>query len=279
GLAAGHVMVALVAARANPTTVSTPAGWVKRAETGDDAEAHIAVYTRAWQSGDTGPTFSTVDQGMYCVVGRVTGASTTTPVDVTATTAFSTLTAMSIPQVTTVTAACEALAFFFTSNDVDLSAPTNGGALVLEILPDTNGGIGVVTKTLGAAGATGAFGLTQATSVRQNWAGALLALRPSSGPVDLAGVSSAVAAQAGALARAQRYTGTSAAVGAMVGQLLTDEVLLDAVCAAVAELEATLNVSSPPPPPEDPYPPRGLGWRPRPPTLYRRPQVVYTEAA
>ncbi|MGL5910792.1 MAG: hypothetical protein ACRCZP_12365, partial [Phycicoccus sp.] len=129
------------------------------------------------------------------------------------------------------------------------------------------------------AGASETFNVDAAGAGLVSWNWVAVELRDGGGPVTLAGVSSAVGAQAGGLARAQRYTGTSAAVGAMVGQLLTDEVLLDAVCAAVAELEATLNVSSPPPPPEDPYPPRGLGWRPRPPTPYRRPQVVYTEAA
>ncbi|MGL5908448.1 MAG: hypothetical protein ACRCZP_00510 [Phycicoccus sp.] len=128
-----------------------------------------------------------------------------------------------------------------------------------------------------AAGASETFNVDAAGAGLVSWNWVAVEIRDNTQA--LAGTSGAVGAQSGVLARAQRYTGTSAAAAAMTAQLLTDEVLLDTVCAAVAELEATLNVSSPPPPPEDPYPPRGLGWRPRPPTPYRRPQVVYTEAA
>jgi hypothetical protein len=88
-LASGDVMLAFIVSRNDTTVWNTPSGWnavtngAKANTTG--AGPRVNLFWRAWQSGDTAPSFTIASGGAtnstdLGVIVRVTGASTTAPV-------------------------------------------------------------------------------------------------------------------------------------------------------------------------------------------------------
>lgn len=89
---AGHLLVAVVscAASTSVTATATVSGWVNQFEQPNTATAQVrvAIWTKVAVGGDTAPTFTSTETGtaggMDCMLFELSGANTTTPIDVSA---------------------------------------------------------------------------------------------------------------------------------------------------------------------------------------------------
>lgn len=232
GMATGQLEVAFVGARENVSAITcATSGWLKRGDIGDGGNVRMSIWTHPYTAGDPVPSFSATDagggvapNGVFGILGRVSGHDPTAQIDVTATTAFGDSQTMTGAGLTTVTADALVLLGFISSNDVGHTTPGNGSTLVTNQLSNvaSQAALSITRKAIPTAGATGSFGLVQDTSTRYQWAVVTVAIRPASaggGPVSLAGTSGAAAAASGSLASARPLAGTSGAAASATGTL------------------------------------------------------------
>lgn len=191
GMATGQMEVALVAAReATADITCATAGWTQvGTESYDGANVRLTWWEHPYTSGDAAPSFSVTDggspdpNGVFVVMGRVSGHDTTTRIDVTATVASGDSQTMTAPSITTVTADALVLCGFISSNDVGHTTPGNGSTLVTNQLSSTasQAALSITRKAIASPGATGSFSLVQDTSSRYQWAAVTIAIRPAGG--------------------------------------------------------------------------------------------------
>ena len=202
GILSGHLAVAIVGARDNHTDIDcNTAGWVEAGPQPQELvnlQVRMSVWVAAYTAGQALPEFVGVDgggvnpaNGLYGIIARASGHDTSTPVDVFGSGAAGDSQTMTGAGITTATAGALVGVAYISSNDVAHLTPGNGGALRTNQLSvvGSQAAVSLVTATRGAAGATGAYTLEQATSARYQWAAVTFALRAAptavpSRPVD-----------------------------------------------------------------------------------------------
>ena len=194
---AGDFMVLVV--ETEGASISVSAGWtlagsqLNRGTANNAGGVRLAVYTRAWVSGDAAPTVTTTGAGhAVSMIFGFRGVDTTTPLDGVSptTTSQAASTTLTMPGITTATGNavvvhCMALDRDFASSNTVTGNPTNAnltftgfgtsGELHDQIVADRRGGGIFVAAGLNVvAGATGNTTATQASSA---YLGITLSLR------------------------------------------------------------------------------------------------------
>lgn len=86
GLAAGDYTIIVVSLNAATGVITTPAGWTNilasTASVNGSTSDELAIFYRAWQSGDTNPSVTTTSGRVAATPIKVSGADPTTFVDV-----------------------------------------------------------------------------------------------------------------------------------------------------------------------------------------------------
>lgn len=227
---AGDYMVLVV--ETEGASVSVSAGWTQvtgsplnRGTANTSGGVRLAVYTRAWVSGDAAPTVTTTGAGhVVSMIFGFRGVDTTTPLDgVTPTTTSAAASAtLTMPGITTATnnavvVHCMALDSDNISSNSVTGAPTNANLTFTgfgtsgELHDQTvatarGGGIFVAAGEKAVAGATGN---TTATQVSSAYLGITLSLRAASATAGTASVTLDAFTLSGA--GAQSFTGVGAA--------------------------------------------------------------------